>query len=166
MNLHIRTFSAKLSVYLFFRYHRSSVKRLAAPVPRGVVTAGGGGVGTCAPRYTTGVPPLSPVSNLCPLRTVNPPASLMNGPPGLSTDARDAGLVRRRLAARRRIPTAASNATPPSVPTRAGTRGTTTELPVDVAVGELVPEELGPGRPVSVGVTQVNPLFVVVVRVV
>ena len=75
----------------------------------------------------------------------------------------EVGLVRRRRAARSKTPRAARIATPPNVPTIAGTRGTTAEL--DVADGEAEEEVVGDGAAIPVvgallppvGDTQVRP---------
>jgi hypothetical protein len=140
------------------RIYRSSVNRLipATPALRGLRTSADRGSAVPSPRYTTGVPPLVPSSNLCPLRTVNP-ASVMNGPcdpshPGASSV--DVGLRRRRNV-RRRTPRAARRATPPRDPTIAGTRGTV-EDEVDVGVEGAVLDEVGePGTP-GVGESEVS----------
>lgn len=106
-------------------------------------------VGDVPSRYTIGVCPETPVPNLCPLNTVKSP-SVMNGLSGSDSNSAEVGLVRRRLAARRRIPKAARRATPPSDPTIAGTRGTTAEVAVEEGVGEMDEVAPGPDAPVPV----------------
>ena len=137
---------------IFVHPYRSSMNRLpTVRPPRGAVgDAVVPEVGDSPSRYTIGVLPETPVSNLCPLNTVKSP-SLMNGLSCADPNSADVGLARRRLAARRSIPRAASSAIPPRDPTIAGTRGTTVEVAVEEGVGETDAVDPGAPAPVAVG---------------
>jgi hypothetical protein len=119
-----------------FLLYRCSVNRLARTF-RDI--SDGTAVGPPS-RYTTGVPPEIPVSNRCPVRTVNPLSVVNCGPATNSPGPEDNRETRRRLRyAKSSNPNAANRITPPSEPTIAGTRGTTGDLVVPGAVpGPLV----------------------------
>src|SRR5271170_1193549 len=100
---------------------------------------------------TTGVPPLNPISNLCPLITVNP-CSLIPPPSSHPSESNPlagvAGLITLlfRRYANTRSANVASRAIPPIEPTTAGTIVTAADLvvvPPATEVVDVAPEIVG-----------------------
>ena len=108
----------------------------------------GSAVKPCCPRNMTGVPPETPVSNLCPLSTVKPRSPIGGGPANSESI-----LVRclRRQYMRSIKPKAARSIRPPTDPTIAGTKGTIADLP-----DEGVTVDVGGGPGTLVGEDGVN----------